>query len=103
MTTTEVTAGLKALSHPARVMLLKLMQDEARFPDNLVSVRDVGVCVNDLAREAGMPQSTASTHLAALARAGLLEITRHGQWRYTRPNATAIARLAEAVRSLATS
>lgn len=96
-----MTAGLKALAHPDRVALVHLMQATARFPDNLVSVREVGVCVNDLAREARMPQSTVSTHLATLARAGLLEVTRHGQWRYVRPDAAAFARLADAVKALA--
>lgn len=87
------SAALKALGHPARVELLQLMAQPKRFPDNLVDPVAVGVCVNDLAKVAGLPQSTTSTHLTVLARAGLLNITQHGQWRYARPNREALDQL----------
>jgi ArsR family transcriptional regulator len=96
----ERVARLKALAHPDRLRLLELLDAPERFPDNLVDARTVGVCVNDLAKAAALPQSTASHHLGILERAGLLTTTRHGQWKYARPDAGALAELGVAVRAL---
>ena len=87
---------LKALAHTERLRLLALLGEVDRFPDNLVDPLEVGVCVNDLARAAGLPQSTASRHLAILAKGGLVEVTPHGPWRYARRNLAAFADLASA-------
>ena len=76
------------------------MAEPASFPGNLVDVRAVGVCVNDLAKAAGLPQSTTSHHLGLLQKAGLLVITEHGQYRYARPDTAAFAGLGAGVSGL---
>ena len=93
--------ALKALGNPERMRMLATMGDGTRFPDNLVDTQRVGVCVNDLAKELQLPQSTASTHLKALSEAGLVTITKHGQWRYARPDRDALADLGQFVAAIA--
>lgn len=93
--TTHVARRLKTLGHPDRLRLLRLTRTPSAFPDNLVDPLVVGVCVNDLARAAGLPQSTASRHLGLLHDEGLVDITQHGQWRYVRTSESAMHALAE--------
>jgi len=92
---------LKVLGHPDRLRLLRLLAAPERFPGNLVDARTVGVCVNDLAKAAGLPQSTTSHHLGLLQEAGLLVATEHGPWRYIRPNREAFAHLGRDLADLA--
>jgi DNA-binding transcriptional ArsR family regulator len=94
---TKLAQQLKVLGHPDRLHLLRLMGTPERFPGNLVDVRAVGVCVNDLAKAAELPQSTTSHHLSLLQKAGLLLIVEHGQWRYVRPDPAAFRRLGATV------
>ncbi len=91
---------LKVLGHPARLHLLRLLAEPERFPHNLVDPRQVGVCVNDLAKATGLPQSTVSHHLSLLHEAGLLVTTEHGSWRYIRANRDRFGDLASALTGL---
>jgi ArsR family transcriptional regulator len=100
--TDEILARrLKVLGHPDRLRLLRLLTQPERFPGNLVDPVRVGICVNDLAKAAGLPQSTTSHHLGLLQEAGLLVSTEHGSWRYIRPDGAAFAELGAAVKGLA--
>jgi ArsR family transcriptional regulator len=92
---------LKALGHPARLQLLQLLAQPERFPHNLVDPAKVGICVNDLAKAAGLPQSTASHHLSILTDAGLVATTEHGPWRYLKANKSSFDALATTVGQLA--
>src|SRR4051794_37498907 len=89
--------ALKTLGHPARIQLFRLLASPELFPSNLVDPRTIGVCVNDLAKAAGLPQSTASHHLTLLQEAGLLQTTEHGPWRYIRADAKALRMLGDLV------
>lgn len=84
----------KALGHPDRLKLLRLLSSPERFTCNLVDSRQVGICVNDLAKAAGLPQSTTSYQLGLLQAAGLVISTEHGPWRYIRANQEAFQYLA---------
>lgn len=97
----DLAKTLKLLGHADRLALLRLLNDPEAFPANLVDARAVGVCVNDLAAAAGLPQSTASHHLGLMQKAGLLDTTQHGQWRYVRPRREAFAALGAALTALA--
>jgi ArsR family transcriptional regulator len=92
---------LKVLGHPDRLKLLRLLAQPEKFPGNLVDARAIGICVNDLARASGLPQSTTSHHLSLLQKAGLLVSTEHGSWRYIRPDQANFRRLADLVAGLA--
>lgn len=45
-----------------------------------------GVCVGDIQEKAKVSQSTVSSYLNMMQKAGLLESIRHGQWTYYRRN-----------------
>ena len=51
---------------------------------------DDGVCVIFIAGKLGVTQPTATTHLQALARAGLVTSRRVGQWTYYKRDEAAI-------------
>jgi ArsR family transcriptional regulator len=92
---------LKVLGHPDRLKLLRLLAQPEKFPGNMVDARAIGICVNDLAKASGLPQSTTSHHLSLLQKAGLLVATEHGSWRYIRPDQARFQRLADLVAGLA--
>lgn len=97
----DLARTLKVLGHPDRLRLLRLLGEPARFPGNLVDPVAIGVCVNDLAAAAGLPQSTTSHHLGLLLKAGMLEATEHGPWRYVRVSSKAFIGLGAALESFA--
>lgn len=98
--TDDRVTRLKALAHPDRLRLVELLGEHERFPDNLVDTREVGICVNDLAQAAGLPQSNASHHLGILEKAGVVTCTRHGQWKYARTTPEVFDELAAILRDL---
>ena len=65
----DVVLAFSALAQPARLAVMWLLL--AREPGGLTE--------NDLAREAALPHTTLSGHLAVLARAGLVEAERQGR------------------------
>lgn len=74
----------RALASPRRLQILEWLRDPvAHFPPQRDGdlVRD-GVCVIFIAEKLGVSQPTATTHLQALARAGLVTSKRMGQWTF---------------------
>lgn len=63
----KTTALFKALAHQTRLRILCLLLDGE-------------VCVCQIMAVLGLPQSTASRHLAILKNAGLVEDRRDGTW-----------------------
>jgi DNA-binding transcriptional ArsR family regulator len=81
---------LKALSHPTRVEILNWLKNPGdHFASQHMSF-DVGVCAGQFER-CGLSQSTVSSHLATLQRAGLVSTTRVGQWVFYKRNEETIA------------
>jgi len=56
-----------------------------------------GVCVLFIADKLGVAQPTATTHLQALARAGLVSAKRVGQWTFYKRDEAAIAALKQRI------
>jgi ArsR family transcriptional regulator len=88
-------AVLAALASPKRLQVLQWLKDpRAHFPPqrdgDLISD---GVCVVFIARKLGVAQPTATTHLQALARAGLVTSKRIGQWTFYQRDEAALADL----------
>ncbi len=74
---------LKALAHPVRVNILAwLKEPQLHFPTQEHPL-DLGVCAGQFER-CGLSQSTVSSHLAVLQRAGLVTTRRVGQWIFYR-------------------
>ena len=81
---------LKALSHPARMEILRQLKEPGKhFSEQHMSL-DNGVCAGQFER-CGLSQSTVSAHLATLLRANLLVSTKVGQWIFYKRNEQAIA------------
>jgi ArsR family transcriptional regulator len=81
---------IKALAHPVRREILQwLKAPEKHFADQAYPL-EAGVCAGQFVR-CGLSQSTVSTHLAVLARAGLVTTRRIGQWVFYKRNEETIA------------
>jgi DNA-binding transcriptional ArsR family regulator len=83
---------LKAIASTRRLQILDWLRDpEANFPPQRDGdlVKD-GVCVIFIADKLGVAQPTATAHLQALARAGLVSPKRIGQWTFYKRNESQI-------------
>ena len=69
MTTEEALAALAALSHPTRLDAFRM----------LVTYEPEGLSTGQLVEASGLSQSTFSTHLAVLAKAGLVASDKQGR------------------------
>jgi len=85
----DVPAVTRVLANRARLAMLELLMDGRAHP------------AGDLAREAGVALSTASGHLAELARAGLVEAEPAGRQRRYRLSRPEVARAIEALAVIA--
>jgi DNA-binding transcriptional ArsR family regulator len=84
-----------ALASPRRLQILEWLKHPRRhFPPQRDGdlVKD-GVCVIFIADKLGVAQPTATTHLQALARAGLVTSKRVGQWTFYKRDEQAIEAL----------
>lgn len=78
---------LKALANPARLQIMQWLKDpETSFGAyEPIADRDaVGVCVTHLQAKSGLAQSTVSSYMATLERAGLVTSTRVGKFTHYR-------------------
>ncbi|WVT74865.1 metalloregulator ArsR/SmtB family transcription factor [Sinorhizobium chiapasense] len=90
---------LKALAHPVRVNILAwLKEPQLHFPTQEHPF-DLGVCAGQFER-CGLSQSTVSSHLAVLQRAGLVTTRRVGQWIFYRRDEEAIAAFLKSIGDL---
>ena len=100
----EMIEIFRALDSPKRLQILDWLRDPvAHFPPQRDGdlVKD-GVCVVFIADKLGVAQPTATTHLQALARAGLVTAKRIGQWTFYKRDEAGDPRLqAPAARELA--
>ncbi|WP_395515912.1 ArsR/SmtB family transcription factor [Pseudorhizobium flavum] len=81
---------LKALAHPTRLEFLNWMREPEKHFTSQLHPLEMGICSQQFEKRCGLSQSTVSAHLAALDRAGLVEISRVGQWSFYRRNEPAI-------------
>jgi DNA-binding transcriptional ArsR family regulator len=92
-------AVMAALASPKRLQVLEWLRDpRAHFPrqrdGDLV---DDGVCVLFIANKLGIAQPTATTHMQALARAGMVTSKRIGQWTFYKRDEAALAALKQKI------
>lgn len=82
---------LKALAHPRRVEILNWLKEPEQHFRSQQHPLEMGVCASQFER-CGLSQSTVSSHLAILQRAGLITCHRVGQWAFYKRDEDAIAR-----------
>ena len=82
----------RALASDRRLQILAWLRDPvAHFPPQRDGdLVDDGVCVIFIADKLGVAQPTATAHLQALARAGLVTSKRVGQWTFYKRDEAAI-------------
>lgn len=83
MDTATALAALAALSHPTRLDAFRL----------LVRHEPDGLATGDLVEASGLTQSTFSTHLAVLAKAGLVTAEKKGRHQIQRANIDTLRKL----------
>ncbi|MDW9573315.1 metalloregulator ArsR/SmtB family transcription factor [Sinorhizobium meliloti] len=81
---------LKALAHPTRMEILTWLKEPQAHFSGQEHPLDMGVCAGQFER-CGLSQSTVSSHLAVLQRAGLVTTRRVGQWVFYRRDEETIA------------
>ncbi len=91
--TVTVAEVFRALASPKRLQILEWLRDPvAHFPPQRDGdLVDDGVCVIFIADKLGVTQPTATTHLQALARAGLVTSKRVGQWTFYKRDEAAVS------------
>ncbi|MFF7789578.1 helix-turn-helix domain-containing protein [Streptomyces sp. NPDC007991] len=97
---TDLIEVFKALGNPARLQIMQWLKDpEAHFGayEPIADRRAVGVCVTHIQAKAGLAQSTVSSYMSTLERAGLVRPTRVGKWTHYRRDEERLARLARAI------
>ncbi|MEU0072154.1 metalloregulator ArsR/SmtB family transcription factor [Streptomyces sp. NPDC006332] len=90
----------KALGNPARLQIMRWLKDpDASFGEYepIADRRSVGVCVTHIQAKAGLAQSTVSSYMSTLERAGLVRPTRVGKWTHYRRDEERLAQLAHVI------
>ena len=92
-------AVMAALASPKRLQVLAWLRDpRAHFPPQRDGdLIDDGVCVLFIANKLGVAQPTATAHMQALARAGLVTSKRIGPWTFYRRDEAALAALKQKI------
>ncbi|OSQ42022.1 helix-turn-helix transcriptional regulator [Thalassospira sp. MCCC 1A01428] len=91
---------IKALANPTRVAILNGLKNPAAHfpPQDEGDIAVDGVCVSSIQEGIGLSQSTTSSYLELLQRAGLVKVTRRGRWTYYKRDEDGISQFAEAVK-----
>ena len=98
--TTEFVTNIFVMTNP--VAFFRALSDETRW--RIVRlVMDRALCVCELADILGMPQSSVSSHVQVIRKAGLLEEETCGKWTYFRIRRTFLPPLKSVIRSVADS
>ena len=90
----DLAEALKALANPARLQLMQWLREPVESFAEFEPIADretVGVCVTHLQAKSGLAQSTVSSYMTTLERAGLVTSTRVGKWTHYRRDETRIA------------
>ncbi|MDR1189734.1 MAG: helix-turn-helix domain-containing protein [Bifidobacteriaceae bacterium] len=92
----DAIEAFRALSNPARLQILQwLREPRENFPMEraIADPDEVGVCVSHITEKIGLAQSTVSSFMGVLERAGLVTSTRIGKWTHYRRDEERIAEL----------
>ena len=90
---------LHAIADPTRRRILLVLKEgvESKTPAPK-HVHTSCLCGGDIEERFRLSQPTISHHMAILTKAGLVEATKHGQWRWYRRNDKAIRQIVKMLR-----
>ncbi|MDQ1304605.1 MAG: hypothetical protein QG671_432 [Actinomycetota bacterium] len=100
LSTGELLDALKALANPVRLEIMEWLRDpETEFAEYepIADRTKVGVCASHIQAKSGLAQSTVSSYMATLERAGLVIPTRVGKWTHYRRDNALLRRVGEAI------
>ena len=93
--------ALHAIADPTRRRILQALKEgeaEAKATENRPGAMGPCLCAGDIEERVRLSQPTISHHMAILTRAGLVEATKKGQWRWYRRNEKAIRIMVKTLR-----
>ena len=91
--------SLHAIADPTRRRILQVLKEgaESRTPAPK-HMHSSCLCGGDIEERIHLSQPTVSHHMTILTKAGLVEATKHGQWRWYRRNEKAIRQVVRMLR-----
>ena len=93
---------LHAIADPTRRRILQALKEgeaEAKTTGPKTGGAGPCLCAGDIEGRVRLSQPTISHHMAILTKAGLVEATKKGQWRWYRRNDKALRRLVKSLRT----
>lgn len=96
----DLTEVFKALGNPTRLQIMQWLKDpdtHFREYEPIADRQSVGVCVTHIQAKSGLAQSTVSSYMSTLERAGLVRSTRVGKWTHYRRDEERLAQVARAI------
>lgn len=91
--------ALHAIADPTRRRILQALKGGAgSMKHGEKSTAGASLCAGDIEERMHLSQPTISHHMAILTKAGLVEATKQGQWRWYRRDEKAIRQVVKALR-----
>ena len=92
--------ALHAIGDPTRRRILQALKEgEAEAKASKNATTGPCLCAGDIEQRVRLSQPTISHHMAILTKAGLVEATKKGQWRWYRRNEKAIRGMVKTLRA----
>jgi DNA-binding transcriptional ArsR family regulator len=97
---TSLDRALHAIADPTRRRILQALKEGTRAKAGEKSTAALSYCLcgGEIEDRVRLSQPTISHHMAILTRAGLVEATKQGQWRWYGRNEKAIRKLVKTLR-----
>lgn len=98
---TSLDRVLHALADPTRRLILQTLKEgamAARAAGKDATGSKSCLCAGDIEERVKLSQPTISHHMAILTKAGLVEASKQGQWRWYRRNEKAIRQMVKMLR-----
>jgi DNA-binding transcriptional ArsR family regulator len=89
---------LHAIADPTRRRILQALKQRDKSSGAYSAEKD-GLCAGDIEACVRLTQPTISHHMSILTKAGLVEATKQGQWRWYKRNEKALRRLVKCLRA----
>ncbi|MCI6988097.1 MAG: ArsR family transcriptional regulator [Campylobacter sp.] len=91
----------KVLANESRLQILFWLKEPKQYftRESGVDMDEFGVCVGEIQQMLGLTQSTVSSYLSQLQKAGLLIATRIGKWTYYKKDEEMIKGLSEFIKN----
>ena len=85
--------ALRAIADPTRRRILQALRDGAKTAEG------GRLCAGDIEERVKLSQPTISHHMGILTKAGLVEASKQGQWRWYKRNEKAIRQMVKTLKS----